>query len=307
MTLETIAIVGAGGRVGSALIPVLLQETDARIIAVSSQHAPDGSDERVQWCTVDIADKAALKGALMQVKPDTIVNCAAYTNVDACEADRHTAWAVNVTLPETLARISRILDAHLVHMSTDYVFDGAKGPYDEHAVPSPLNYYGKSKLAGENVCLSGSSAATIVRTNVVFGQTGVHPDFVQWVTTSLEQKKPIRVVTDQYSNPTFSDDVTDALRRIVLKRRTGLFHVGGADYLSRYDFAVQIAEFFKLDPTLVLPVSTAELKQAAKRPLRGGLVSLHAESVLGLTTVGITAALSSWRHRVFSTAPSATL
>jgi dTDP-4-dehydrorhamnose reductase len=295
----TITIVGAGSRLAYALIPALLQETDARLHLVSSAPTVHGGD-RILTTVLDVTDKAALKSAVMAAMPRVIINCAAFTNVDACETDRQKAWAINVTLPETLTRLARILEAHIVHVSTDYVFDGTKGPYVESALPQPINYYGKSKLAGENVCLSGNTSATIVRTTVLYGFNPYRPDFVRWVLDALESKTPIRVVNDQYSNPTLVDDLADAITRIVLRRRTGLYHVGGADYLDRYTFAVRIAEFFKADPSVITPVSTDELKQAARRPLRGGLVSLKAETDLGMTMSSIAAGLSTIRHRMFA-------
>ncbi len=299
MTDTTISVVGAGSRLGNALVPVLLQETDAHLHLVSS--APHAHvSERITQSVLDVKDRDALKSAVMAAMPSVIINCAAATNVDGCETDRRTAWELNVTLPETLTRLARILESHLVHVSTDYVFDGAKGPYTESAIPHPINYYGKSKLAGENVCLSGNAAVSIVRTNVLYGYDPKRPDFVRWVLDACESKTPIRVVNDQFSNPTLVDDLADAITRIVLRRRLGLYHVGGADYCDRYSFAVKIAEFFKTDASVISPVSTAELGQAARRPLRGGLVSLKAETDLSMKMSTILMGLSSIRHRMFA-------
>jgi len=236
----------------------------------------------------------------MQNIPQVIVNTAAFTNVDDCETDRSMAWQVNVTLVETLARLARVTDAHLVHFSTDYVFDGAKGPYTEVDIPSPINYYGKTKLAGENACLSSGADATVVRTNVVYGPGTSRIDFVHWVLMNIESKTEMRIVTDQISNPTYVDDLAEAVTRIIMRKRTGLYHVGGSDYVSRFDFAKRIADFFKLDSSMMTPITTAELHQPARRPLRGGLVSIKAESDLRMKVRGIDSGLVSLRHALFS-------
>jgi dTDP-4-dehydrorhamnose reductase len=294
-----ITIIGAGSRLAKALIPVLLDETDEQIRCVSSRELTI-EHPRIAADVVDVTDKTALKESVMRAMPSTIINCAAITNVDACETDRQLAWAINVTLVENLARLARIVDAHLVHVSTDYVFDGAKGPYTETAVPSPINYYGKSKLAGENVCMSGTSQSTIVRTCLVYGPPSNRPDFVQWVIESCAGKTPIRVVNDQFAQPTYVEDIAEAILRITLRKRTGIYHVAGPDFMSRYDMALRIAEFFKVDGSAIQPITSAELQQPARRPHRSGLVSLKAETDLIMHMRDFTQGLSSVRHAMFS-------
>lgn len=293
-----ITIVGAGSTIAGTLIPLLLEETDEDLHLVTSQELE--SNSRIRVSGFDLADKNSFKKLVMEVMPSTIINCAALTNVDLCESERLKAWELNVTLPETLARLARILDAHLIQLSTDYVFNGSSGPYDERAIPDPISYYGKSKLAGENACISSGTITTIVRTNVVYGPPTSRPDFVRWVLDELDSERPIRVVNDQYSNPTYVEDVAEAVAQIAMRKRTGLYHVGGADYVNRYEFAVMIAEHFKLDVSLITPISTSELNQPAKRPLRGGLISLKAETDLTMRMRGITAGLNALRHSIAS-------
>ena len=294
-----ITIIGAGSTTAASLIPILLQETDAPLQLVSSRPLAY-EDERITQSTIDVRDKNVLKETIMKSQPEVIINLAAVTNVDKCESDKQTCWDVNVTLVENLARLARIVDARMVHVSTDYVFDGQKGPYAETAVPHPISYYGKSKLAGENACIVGSMQAAVVRTNVVYGPFVERPDFVRWVLDALESRTPIRVVNDQYSNPTYVDDISESILRIIQKKRSGIYHVGGADYCSRYEFALSIAEFFRADPSNISPVTTAELKQPARRPLKGGLITLKAETDLGMKMRGIESGLSTIRHLMFA-------
>jgi dTDP-4-dehydrorhamnose reductase len=290
-----ITIVGAGSSTASALIPMLLDETDARVHLVSSQELPYASS-RVVCDVVDITDRSALKESVMRALPNAIVNTAAMTNVDACEQEKQLARTLNATVVEHLVRIARATDALLVHLSTDYVFDGEAGPYTELDVPSPINYYGKSKLAGENALTTAGIDYAILRTNVVYGPPSVRPDFLQWVIKHLDEEKSFKVVTDQFSNPTYVDDLALAIIRVIERKKTGLFHVGGADYVSRFEFAQKVAAFFKVEPSLVQPITTADLAQTAKRPLRGGLISLKAETSLGLRLRGIESGLVSVRH-----------
>lgn len=294
-----ITVIGAGSRLATSLLPVLLDETDEQIHCVSSRDLPS-SNPRITVDVLDVTDKTVLKESVMRAMPSTIINCAAITNVDACETDRQLAWTINVTLVENLARLARIVDAHLVHVSTDYVFDGTKGPYTEQALPAPINYYGKSKLAGENICTSGTSLSSIVRTCLVYGPPSDRPDFVQWVIEACSSKTPIRVVDDQFAQPTYVEDIAEALLRIMLRRRTGIYHVAGPDYMSRYEMALRIAEFFKVDASMIQPVSSEELKQPARRPHRGGLVSLKAETDLLMRMRDFTQGLSAVRHAMFA-------
>lgn len=297
MTPLTIAIIGAGSKTAAALTTMLLEETNANLLLFSSRPIIS-ADPRITSFALDILDRNALKEPLLAALPNIVINTAAMTNVDACETDRGLAWALNVTLVEHLARICRIVDARLIHYSTDYVFDGAKGPYAETDVPRPINYYGKSKLAGENVCLGAGIPTAIIRTNVVYGADPEKNDFVKWLIQSLEEGKSVQVVNDQFSNPTLVDDLALATLRIITKNRTGVYHVGGADYLNRYDFARRIAETFKFTDAKIEPISTASLNQAAKRPLRGGLITLKAEADLGLKFAGVGSGLVTVRHKL---------
>ena len=290
-----ITIVGAGSTTGSALIPMLLEETDETLQLLSSRELAY-NDVRIQTHVVNIRDRNLLKQTVMAAMPHTVINLAAMTNVDKCESDRQTAWDMNVTLVENLARLTRTIDAKLVQISTDYVFDGTKGPYSETSVPNPISYYGKSKLAGENVCMAGNTNAVIVRTNIIYGPPRERPDFVRWVLDALESRTPIRVVDDQIGNPTYVDDLAEVIMRLALSKRTGMYHVGGADFVSRYDFAMRIAEFFKLDPSIIARVTTAELAQPARRPLKLGLISLKAETELRMRMRGIESGLSTIRQ-----------
>jgi dTDP-4-dehydrorhamnose reductase len=166
-------------------------------------------------------------------------------------------------------------------------------------LPHPLGYYAKTKLAGENVCVGGNIDYTVIRTNVLYGATqDLKPDFVLWVLKKLAEKKPFGIVNDQFSNPTLIDDLGYLVEKILHVRAKGIFHAGGADWCSRYDFARMIAKVFKFDPDLIQPISTAELHQAAPRPMRGGVISFKAETQFGIRFSGIESGLLTMRRQL---------
>ena len=148
--------------------------------------------------------------------------------------------------------------------------------------PNPVGYYGRTKLASENALRISGTFFTILRTNVLYGiAPNSRPDFVRWVINSLEKNDNIRIVKDQINNPTFIDDLVQGINKIIEFRKTGIYNIGGQEFLSRYDFTLRIAEFFNLDKNLICPITTEELKQPAKRPLKSGLLILKAETELG--------------------------
>ena len=223
-----------------------------------------------------------IKKVVHDYYPDFIVHTAAFTNVDLSEKLREDAWKINVKGVEYIAEAARAIDAHIIHISTDYIFDGKEGPYSENATPNPVGYYGRTKLASENALRISGTFFTILRTNVLYGiAPNSRPDFVRWVINSLEKKENIRIVKDQINNPTFIDDLVQGINKIIEFKKTGTYNIGGKEFLSRYDFTLKIAEYFNLDKNLITPITTEELKQPARRPLKSGLIILKAETELG--------------------------
>ncbi|MFN5518935.1 MAG: dTDP-4-dehydrorhamnose reductase [Ignavibacteria bacterium] len=293
-----IALIGGNSKVGSAITRLFEKETDWQLHVFSSTLLHTSSD-RIFYKQIDYANSKMLKENFFEVRPDFIINTAAMTNVDGCEENRKEAWFSNVTFVEQLARLSLIVESHLIHFSTDYVFDGAKGPYTEQDQPNPICYYGKSKLAGENAVLKSHANNTVIRTNVVYGlTTNDQSDFVQWVIKCHEANKTMNIVNDQLSNPTLTDDLALSVKRIIEKKRCGLYHIGGNSYCNRYEFALEIANIFHLDESLISPIQTHSLNQKAKRPLRGGLINLKAHTDLGIQYSTIQEGLVRLRHQM---------
>ncbi len=298
--MRRIVITGASGKIASALIDYYRLQSRRELLLLSSKEIlVEEGIAQTHVVRVSPHDIDAYKSVIKDFAPHVIINTVGYTDVDGCESNRALAQLLNSRFPEILARISRTFDVHLVHFSTDYVFDGTSGPYDEAQIPNPINYYGKTKLAGENAIRSSGCSATIIRINVVYGFGGSSKsDFVEWVIRSTVSNIPIRVATDQFSNPTYSGDVALATAMLVERRRTGLYHLGGSDYCSRYEFALSIARIFDLRSDLIVPVKTEQLQQRAPRPLRGGLISLLIQAELGISLSGITEGLTAYRHHL---------
>ena len=243
-----ILVTGAGGQVGRATAAVCDAAGDD---VVATDHA-----------ALDIADRDAVLGAVTTLRPDVVVNPAAYTDVDGCERDPDRAYASNALAVRHLAEACRRADAHLVHVSTDYVFDGRKGaPYTEWDDPNPLSVYGRSKLAGER---EAGPAATVVRTAWVFGRSG--SNFVRTVLDRAAAGEPLRFIDDQTGSPTFADDLAVVLRRLAVDRMPGLFHVTNAGETTRYDQARHVVAAAGLDPDRVEAISSRELPWLAERP-----------------------------------------
>ncbi len=293
---ERILIIGAGSKTASAIKEVLTAETPYELFFVEREPVPDFSEDVL---IAGFTNRREIREVCLNIRPTVIVNTAAYTNVDKCEQDKQEAWVVNVKGVENLVQMSRLVDAHLIHFSTDYIFDGAKGPYTEEDKPHPLGYYGKTKLASENVCKGGNIPFTIIRTNVLYGSISVrHQDFVTWLLTKLEKEEKVKVVNDQYSNPTLVDDLGIAVERIIKRKRYGIYNIAGADWLNRWEFARRIADYFGFNKELIEAITTEQLAQSAPRPKHGGLVTLKAETDLRMKMSGIENGLSMIKQRL---------
>lgn len=276
---KRILVVGSNGMLGQRIIHHFENKPKVELLASSAEEYSYNGD--TSYTIVDLCRRESIKNLIYDFFPDVIINTAAFTNVDLCETERETAWKVNVRGVEYLAETARIIDAHLIHISTDYVFDGKNGPYTENSKPRPISYYGRTKLASENAIRLVSPIHTIIRTNVLYGPVKMgRPDFVKWVVTNLRENKSIRIVTDQINNPTYIDDIVQAIDTIVEFKKQGIFNIGGSEFLSRYDFTHRIADYFNLDKELIKPIVTSELNQPAPRPLKSGLVILKAETML---------------------------
>lgn len=275
-----IVIVGANGTLGQRLFEFYSALNDVELLPASIEE--EFVFDSQSYIQLDISNRNEVKKIIYDFCPDFIINAAAFTNVDKCESERETAWKINVKGVEYLSEAARVLDSHLIHISSDYIFDGKNGPYSENDIPNPLGYYARTKLASENVLKISGTKNTIIRTNVLYGTAKYsRPDFVKWAVDSIRSGKEIKIVDDQFNNPTFIDDLVQAINKIIELRKEGLYNIGGSEVLSRFDFTMIIADFFNLDKSLIKRIQTEDLKQPARRPLKSGLITIKAQSELG--------------------------
>ncbi len=281
--MKRILICGSNGLLGQRLSLLLSSRTEYEVLNTSIERSFVFDDRLFDYTQLDITCRSDVKSLVTSFQPDVILNAAAATNVDWCETHREETWNINVVAVENLAEAARKVNAKLIHVSTDYIFDGKNGPYTETAQPNPLGYYGKSKLASENVVKTANINFAIVRTMVLFGYgINVKPNFALWLIDNLKRGNTVRIVDDQYGNATYVGDLAQAMIKIFELDAKGIFHVAGRDILSRYDFALQTADVFQLDASLIQRIKTSDLQQAAPRPMKSGLIVEKAERELGM-------------------------
>lgn len=286
-----VLVTGANGLLGRKLISLLTQQPGIHLMASARRAnvAPEPTmapgaisfSTRSENILLDVTNKALVNDVVRTTMPDVIINAAAMTQVDQCEQEKEQCWTQNVGGVGNLVDACTRHSIHLVHVSTDFVFSGKEGPLDESAIPDPVNYYGQSKLEGEKIVLNGKCSATIVRTVLVYGVTSdmSRSNIVLWVKKNLEEKKPIRVVNDQFRTPTLAEDLAMGCFLAAQKKATGTFHVSGYEMMTPYELALKTADFFELDKSLISPVT--DFVQPAKRPMRTGFIIEKAKRELG--------------------------
>jgi len=271
--LKKILITGASGQLGKTLKTLFSSKYD--IIPTSKNHYNYQKNY-----FLDITNPILIRDIVSATSPDIIINLAALTNVDLCEKKPDLAFSVNFT---GLQNIVKIFNGPIIQLSTDYVFDGKTGQYSENSSVNPINVYGRTKLEAENFLKENSKDSLIIRTNVLYDYMSESPaSFLNWVVKSLQDDKKINVVDDQWNNPTWTHSIAVAIDKAIEFELNGLIHWGDNDYISRFDFAIKIAETFQLKKNLINPIKTRELNQIAARPLKGGLNVDRAKSILNL-------------------------
>lgn len=269
-----ILITGAFGQLGYSVNNLLSNKYDLILTDINGVNSEDN------FVYLDITNENQISELLSSTNPDIIINLASYTDVDGCELNPEKAVLLNTN---SIKLLLKYFDGKFIQISTDYVFDGNNGPYSEDDLTNPINIYGRTKLGAEKVIANQSSDWCILRTNVLFDYyKGTKASFVKWIIDSLNSNTKIKVVDDQWNNPIWTEKFAEVIELVICKNVNGLYHYGGSSYLNRYDFALMIADIFNLDENLIRPISTAELNQSAKRPLKGGLITNKIEQTLNI-------------------------
>ena len=269
--MDKIIITGSNGLLGQKLVKLFLSKNNYEIHAFSRGENRMMNTDGYTYYSIDITEKENLEQLVNKIQPRYIINTAAMTNVDACELQQLECDLINVEVVVTLVRLCEINKIHLIHLSTDFVFDGQKnGIYTEEDSPNPISHYGLSKVRSEKIILSADIEYTILRTVLVYGLVDRmdRSNIVLWVKKSLEDKMQINVVTDQFRMPTYAEDLADACYLSIKNKAVGIYNVSSNELMSIYDIALEIADAFDLDASYINSIETSALNLPAKRPFR---------------------------------------
>jgi dTDP-4-dehydrorhamnose reductase len=281
--MKTILVTGSNGLLGQKITEKIITTKQFRLIATSRGANRFPIQDGYIYVAMDVLDPLNVRAVIEKYKPDAIIHTAAMTNVDTCEAQPEMAQLLNVEAVKTLLALAEDFHIQFIHLSTDFVFDGAAGPYDELAPTSPLSYYGQTKVIGEELVKQASCPWVIIRTILVYGIVGdmSRSNIVLWAKAALEKGAPIHVVNDQWRMPTLAEDLVDGCLLAVEKNAQGLFHVSGKNMMSIVELVRKVAAFWNLDSSLIREVSSASLNQTARRPAKTGFILDKARNELG--------------------------
>ena len=289
-------ITGSNGLLGTALVKHAA--LDYEVVGTSAA-LPTGVHQPLLFYQADIRNAGAVQAVMEKVQPTAVLHTAAMTNVDACQQDPELAYAVNVDGTKHVARAARDVGAKLIALSSDYVFSGERGPYDEEDAVGPISVYGRTKLQAEEAVRESGVDYCIARTSVLFGwYMGARVNFVTWLIDTLRAGREVNIVTDQTNAPTLTDNAAEMLLALVERDAQGVFHTAGGEWLSRYDFARRIAKRFELEASLIQPVLSADLQQPARRPVHSGLRVDKVAQLPGVRPMGVTEALDALRRQM---------
>ncbi len=278
-----ILVTGSNGLLGQKLTDYYKTQPHIELIATARGEDRYADKTGYTYESLDITNEAEVEAIVAKHKPDVIINTAAMTNVDACETDHAGCDALNVHAVQYLVNAANNVNAHLVQVSTDFIFDGTHGPVKEDEQPNPLSYYGHSKLKGEQIVTGQSKSWAILRTVLVYGVVSdmSRSNIVLWAKGNLEQGKTLNVVGDQFRTPTLAEDLAQGCALAAAQKAQGIYNISGKDFISVFDLVYRVATFWKLDKSL-LKLSTSEgIKQPAKRPPITGFIIDKAVTELG--------------------------
>lgn len=294
--MKRLLILGASGLLGSKLFVQAAGRFEVR-----GTYNPD-VDGRTAWRLepLDIGSKDEVERLFDKIRPECVILTAAMTNVDACEKKPFMANRVNAAGPELVARSCKKLGARLVHVSTDYVFDGSKSRrYTEDDMPRPISVYGSTKLAGEKAVLSTVPGSVVARPAVLYGWNPLEDkeNFVVWVLKKLRTNQRATLFDDQWISPTFADDLARTLLELLEKDVSGVWHVSGPDCLDRPTCGRMIAEVFDLDKGLIYPAPSSSVPLPARRPRYSCLDVSKVEKLLNRKMVSFEDGLRTMREQ----------
>jgi dTDP-4-dehydrorhamnose reductase len=293
--LETIPlrifVTGGSGLLGAELVR-LTSQAGHDVLSGYGMHFPlAGSPVHL-----DMTKLNDVRQAILKTRPDIIIHTAAVSDVEVCEQKPNLANVVNGEVTGKIGEIATTLGSYVIYVSTDYVFDGATGSYDEDDKPNPINHYGRSKLLGEELLKKTGARYCVTRASVIYGWgRGHRPNFATWVLGKLKSNQPLEVIDDQFASPTLNSNLAEMILESTNKRLEGIIHLAGATRIDRYNFAKKIAETFHYDPNLIEPVKSERTGWKAKRPADSSLNVEKAERLLSRPPLELSEALRQFK------------
>lgn len=280
--LKKILVTGSNGLLGQKLTDIY-SEKEVAYYPTGLGPCRHPKKDQLDYHFMDITSEESVKSVVESLKPDCIINTAAMTNVDECESKKEECVALNINAVKYLSEAANSVGAKLIHLSTDFIFDGEDGPYKEEAEPKPLSYYGWSKLEGEKIVKSICKDWAIARTVLVYGVVNdmSRSNIVLWAKGALEKEQKINVVDDQFRTPTLAEDLATGVYLIENSKAQGIFNISGKDFMSIFELVERVARYFDLPMTSVTRIKSDTLNQAAKRPPITGFDLSKSRNVLG--------------------------
>lgn len=282
--MRRVLVTGSNGLLGQKLLDLYLTTKDSQLVATArgKNRYPGMEGYGYTYQQMDVTQEKEVMLNIIRYCPTAVINTAAMTNVDACEQDKEGCDQLNIESVKYLVEACNQFDVHLIHLSTDFIFDGENGPYSEESTPNPLSYYGESKLKAEEYIKANCKSWAIVRTILVYGIVNdmSRSNIVLWVKNSLEQGKSINVVDDQFRMPTLAEDLAKGCYLIEKEQAQGIYNISGKDYMSVYEIAQRVADFWNLDKGLINRADSSSFTQPAKRPLKTGFDLSKAKETL---------------------------
>ena len=269
---KTILITGSNGLLGQKLIHLLKEKNE--VVATSLGSCLISNQSGFIYQSLDITEEDSILQIFEKYKPDFVINTAAMTNVDACEDDKELCDKINVTAVNYLSTACEKFNSHLIHISTDFIFDGENGPYREDDVANPLSYYGLSKWKSEQLLQQSNCKWAILRTIILYGtaENLQRNNIVLWGRQALKDGQELNIIDDQFRSPPLAEDLAEACRLVIEKQAIGVYNASGKDQMSIYEMVERMADFYKCDKSQINRISSSTLNQKAKRPPKTGFI-----------------------------------
>ncbi|GAC1427005.1 MAG: SDR family oxidoreductase [Flavisolibacter sp.] len=282
--MEKILLTGSNGFIGYYLTEQMLKKGYSVMATSKGENRREHPGQKVDYTSLDFTDPEAINQTFKKYNPSIVIHCGALSKPDDCELNKPFAYQVNVKGTIDLLSAAKRHACFFIFLSTDFVFDGQSGMYQEEDETSPVNYYGLTKVLAEEKVRNYAFNWSIARTVLVYGKTlGGRPNLITSTAIALKRGDPLKIFNDQVRTPTYVEDLASGILSIIEKKARGIFHLSGEDILTPFQMAVSVARYLQLDESLIKPVKEGDFLQPAQRPLKTGFNISKAKEMLGYT------------------------